>query len=97
PPGFPIRRSTDRRVFAPPRGLSQLITSFIASLCQGIHRVLLLTSPLLRGSLAPLSIQTLGGLDGRALRVPEGNAEPTHSILLRLSACQRTRRPAARL
>ena len=34
--GYPIRKSTDRRLFAPPRGLSQLITSFIASESQGI-------------------------------------------------------------
>ena len=37
--GFPIRRSTDQRVLAPPRGLSQRATSFIASQCQGIHRM----------------------------------------------------------
>ena len=36
--GFPIRRSADRRPFAPPRGLSQLATSFFGSGCQGIHR-----------------------------------------------------------
>ena len=36
--GFPIRKSTDQRVFAPPRGLSQRITSFIACACQGIHQ-----------------------------------------------------------
>ena len=30
------------RLFAPTRGLSQLTTSFIAFLCQGIHRVPLL-------------------------------------------------------
>jgi len=29
-PGFPIQKSTDQRVLAPPRGLSQLATSFIA-------------------------------------------------------------------
>ena len=29
--GFPIQKSTDRRIFAPPRSLSQLITSFIGS------------------------------------------------------------------
>ena len=29
--GFPIRRSRDRRLFAPHPGLSQLATSFIAS------------------------------------------------------------------
>ncbi len=37
-PGFPIRTSWDHSLFAAPPGLSQLITSFIASLCQGIHR-----------------------------------------------------------
>ena len=34
--GCPIRKSPDRRSFAPPRGLSQLITSFIAAKSQGI-------------------------------------------------------------
>jgi hypothetical protein len=37
--GYPIRKSTDQRVFAPPRGLSQRITSFIACACQGIHQL----------------------------------------------------------
>lgn len=37
--GCPIRRSTDQRVFAPPRSLSQRITSFIACACQGIHQM----------------------------------------------------------
>ena len=41
--GFPIRRSPDLRLFAPHRGLSQLTTSFIACLCQGIHLAPLLT------------------------------------------------------
>ena len=36
--GFPIRRSTDQSPFPAPRGLSQGITSFIASCCQGIHQ-----------------------------------------------------------
>ena len=35
--GCPIRRSADQRSFAPPRGFSQLITSFIASESQGIR------------------------------------------------------------
>ena len=30
PPGYPIRKSPDQSVFAAPRSLSQLITSFIA-------------------------------------------------------------------
>ena len=37
--GCPIRRFTDQGLFAPPRDLSQLITSFIGFLCQGIHRL----------------------------------------------------------
>jgi hypothetical protein len=36
-PGFPIRTSPDRSLLATPRSLSQLITSFIAYLRQGIH------------------------------------------------------------
>ena len=39
--GFPIRKSADRSLFAAPRGLSQLVTSFIGSWCQGIHLMLL--------------------------------------------------------
>ena len=39
--GFPIRKSADRSLFAAPRSLSQLVTSFIGSLCQGIHLMLL--------------------------------------------------------
>ena len=39
--GLPIGRSTGRRLCAPHRGLSQLVTSFIGFLCQGIHRTLL--------------------------------------------------------
>jgi hypothetical protein len=36
--GCPIRKSMDQRSFSPPHGLSQSITSFIASCCQGIHQ-----------------------------------------------------------
>ena len=38
---FHIRTSTDRWIFAPPRSLSQLITSFFGSWCLGIHPKLL--------------------------------------------------------
>ena len=41
-PGCPIRKSAGQRLFAPDRGLSQLITSFIASESQGIRHVPLL-------------------------------------------------------
>ena len=42
-PGCPIRKSADQESFAPPRSLSQLITSFFASESQGILRTPLLT------------------------------------------------------
>ena len=35
--GFPIRKSPDHSLLAASRGLSQLTTSFIACLRQGIH------------------------------------------------------------
>ena len=43
--GFPIRKSPDRSSFAAPRSLSQLVTSFIGSWCQGIPLALLLAWP----------------------------------------------------
>ena len=46
--GFPIRISADQWLFAPPRGFSQLIASFVASWSQGILRAPLLSS-LLQG------------------------------------------------
>ena len=42
--GCPIRRSADQRLCAPPRGFSQLVTSFIASESLGIRRAPFLTS-----------------------------------------------------
>ena len=41
--GCPIRKSPDQRLFAPTRSLSQLITSFIASMSQGIRHAPLST------------------------------------------------------
>ena len=41
--GFPIRKSTDQSLLSAPRSLSQSATSFIASQCQGIHEMPLLT------------------------------------------------------
>ena len=43
--GFPIQKSAGHRICAPPRSLSQLITSFVGSQCQGIHLVLFLAWP----------------------------------------------------
>ena len=42
--GCPIRISADRKLFAPPRSFSQLVTSFFASESQGIHHAPLLIS-----------------------------------------------------
>ena len=57
-PGCPIRKSPDQRLFAPPRSLSQLVTSFFASESLGIHHTLLVTflTYLLIGALAPAKI-----------------------------------------
>ena len=41
--GCPIRKSPDKKLFASPRSLSQLTTSFIDFTCQGIHHMLLVT------------------------------------------------------
>ena len=46
--GYPIRKSPDQSVFAAPRSLSQLITSFFACWHQGIHHVLLVACSILR-------------------------------------------------
>ncbi len=37
--GYPIRRSPDHSLLPAPRGVSPVAASFIASLCQGIHRM----------------------------------------------------------
>ena len=41
-PGLPIQKSQDHGICAPPLSLSQLITSFIGSQCQGIRPALFL-------------------------------------------------------
>ena len=43
--GFPIRKSSDQRLFTASRGLSQCPTSFIGTWRQGIHRKPLVASP----------------------------------------------------
>ena len=53
--GFPIRKSPDQKLFASPRSLSQLTTSFIDFTCQGIHHMLLVT--LLTPFYKPLIVQ----------------------------------------
>ena len=43
--GCPIRRSSGQRLLPPNRRLSQVTASFIVYSCQGIHRMLFVTSP----------------------------------------------------
>ena len=59
--GFPIRKSADRSLFAAPRSLSQLVTSFVGSWCQGIHLMLFLawTSSSFKFSRLKLSLSCL--------------------------------------
>ena len=49
--GFPIRTYTDQSLLAAPRILSQRVTSFIASQCQGIHQMLLSCLILIRSQI----------------------------------------------
>ena len=48
----PFRNLRVKWIFAPNRSLSQLITSFIGSQCQGIHSMLFLTWPFKSSTLA---------------------------------------------
>ena len=50
--GCPIRKFPDQSVFPAPRDLSQVTTSFIASVCQGIHREPFVAWPLISKTLA---------------------------------------------
>jgi len=82
-PGCPIRTSVDLRMRAPPHGLSQLATSFIACPRLGIPRVLL---PRLASSDNPC------GNDRSRDRPPPGSGDddivPTH-LTLRLYSARR--------
>ena len=64
-PGCPIRKSADLGVFATPRGLSQLVTSFFASESLGIPRTLLLdflvSSSIVKVFLPPSGVSAMGG------------------------------------
>ena len=57
--GFPIRKSPAQCSFAAPRSLSQLITSFIGSWCQGIPLALFFAWPLVEANPAhSVSVRT---------------------------------------
>ena len=57
---FHIRKSTDQCLFAAPRGLSQLVTSFIGSWCQGIHLMLLFAWTSCKSVFRPFAELTFG-------------------------------------
>ena len=80
--GFPIRRSTGRRLFAPHRSLSQRTTSFIASCRQGIHRMLLGRLIALISNAHPLS-ENPPGLRQAVVRARLGQTPPRKTSLHR--------------
>ena len=59
--GFPIRKSADQYLFTAPRSLSQLVTSFFGSQCQGIHLMLFFAWTVFRlfSSLLELRLQLI--------------------------------------
>src|SRR5690606_27162816 len=94
-PGCPIRKSTDQIICADPRGLSQLITSFIASESLGIHRVPLFTffSPYPFASIWRCFLLSVASLSLSALRLPDQETQRLYCCLLLnffLPICQRT-------
>ncbi len=85
--GSPIRKSADQSLFSAPHGLSQSITSFIASCCLGIHQTPF--SRLIRSrksqafSGTEIVIQGSGprGPDPSLSRVARGTRAPTHNVV----------------
>ena len=64
-PGCPIRKSADQWPFAPTRGLSQLVTSFIACESLGIRRTPFLAFSYLRLPVKAASVFSLSILSAR--------------------------------
>ena len=79
--GSPIRRSADRGPCAPPRGLSQLVTSFFDFLCQGIHRVPLISS----SRRARRRAASISGIDHTNIR--DRDCESPSNILVNVRDC----------
>jgi hypothetical protein len=79
--GCPIRISTDQCLLAAPRGFSQRATSFIASWCQGIHRM-------------PLSRSR--SMTHQSLSQPMRQAHHTQHATVETSACDWNRKHPSR-
>ena len=102
--GSPIRKSADQSLFSAPHGLSQSITSFIASCCLGIHQTPF--SRLIRSrksqafSGTEIVIQGSGprGPDPSLSRVARGTRAPTRNLVsvLDLERLQAHGRPVNR-
>ena len=73
--GCPIRISTDQCLLAAPRGFSQRATSFIASWCQGIHRMPFLRSKSTHHAQEPSS--PIAGCEPRRTRQASNYAHAT--------------------
>ena len=76
--GCPIRRSTDQSLFPAPRSLSQGITSFIASCCQGIHQTPF--SRLIRSRERKAGLLRPGPLLGHAFLRPRPSVCGSHTF-----------------
>jgi hypothetical protein len=81
--GCPIRISTDQRLLAAPHGFSQRATSFIASWCQGIHRMPLSRSrsqhPPRGGCRNPPCTGTIHTQTSNRMQIPPPHGQATHS------------------
>src|SRR5579862_7981876 len=77
--GFPIRKSPDHRLLASSRGLSQLTTSFFASLRQGIHT----------HALSSLTIKSISNTKFPAHNGPFGLCAPVFDVILALLPLRR--------
>src|SRR5699024_11215714 len=95
--GCPIRIPADLGSCAAPRSFSQLYTSFIAYLCQGIHHTPLSVYAIWLARQASAYIHDASILTFAWQRIPlSSNPLPVFSMNLSASLCQRTSRAAWR-
>jgi hypothetical protein len=99
--GFPIRKSTDQRLFAPTRSLSQRTTSFFASYRQGIHQMplghliaLISNAHRVSSRLSPLGENGIGRINIRlgahCTERPEVNQDKPNSRMLACAISSRS-------
>ena len=80
--GCPIRKSSDQSLLAAPQGLTQPVTSFIASQCQGIHQMPfrhLITLNHTQGTKDGSDIRgQLSGIRSQIIGMTNNQSNPTH-------------------